>query len=69
MFLWVCVIVLLLSCGYLDFQIISLIILSTERSPPIEEVIQAGVVPRFVQFLVRDDFPQLQVFATLLSYF
>lgn len=40
----------------------SLIILFTERSPPIEEVIQAGVVPRFVQFLIRDDFPQLQVF-------
>ncbi|OIT29934.1 importin subunit alpha-2 isoform X1 [Nicotiana tabacum] len=35
-------------------------LLSIERSPPIEEVIQAGVVPRFVQFLVRDDFPQLQ---------
>lgn len=40
----------------------SLIIFFTERSPPIEEVIQAGVVPRFVQFLMRDDFPQLQVF-------
>lgn len=34
---------------------------SIERSPPIEEVIQAGVVPRFVEFLVREDFPQLQV--------
>ena len=34
---------------------------SVERSPPIEEVIQAGVVPRFVEFLVREDFPQLQV--------
>lgn len=33
----------------------------TERSPPIEEVIQSGVVPRFVEFLVREDFPQLQV--------
>ncbi|KAG5056048.1 hypothetical protein JHK85_008558 [Glycine max] len=31
-----------------------------ERSPPIEEVIQAGVVPRFVDFLMREDFPQLQ---------
>ncbi|KAI4978155.1 hypothetical protein ZWY2020_014709 [Hordeum vulgare] len=29
-------------------------------SPPIEEVIQSGVVPRFVQFLTREDFPQLQ---------
>ena len=32
-----------------------------ERSPPIEEVISAGVVPRFVEFLVRSDYPQLQV--------
>ncbi|KAL5065462.1 hypothetical protein RYX36_027199 [Vicia faba] len=35
-------------------------LLSIERSPPIEEVIQAGVVPRFVEFLMREDFPQLQ---------
>ncbi|OVA16841.1 Armadillo [Macleaya cordata] len=35
-------------------------LLSIERSPPIEEVIQSGVVPRFVQFLQREDFPQLQ---------
>ncbi|GAB2294296.1 Inositol monophosphatase 1 [Dionaea muscipula] len=35
-------------------------LLSVERSPPIEEVIQSGVVPRFVEFLVREDFPQLQ---------
>ncbi|CDP17235.1 unnamed protein product [Coffea canephora] len=35
-------------------------LLSIERSPPIQEVIQAGVVPRFVQFLMREDFPQLQ---------
>ncbi|KAJ6319021.1 hypothetical protein OIU76_014376 [Salix suchowensis] len=35
-------------------------LLSIERSPPIEEVIQAGVVPRFVEFLVREDFHQLQ---------
>ncbi|KAL2540458.1 Importin subunit alpha-1 [Abeliophyllum distichum] len=27
---------------------------------PIEEVIQYGVVPRFVEFLARDDYPQLQ---------
>lgn len=35
-------------------------LLSIERSPPIEEVIKAGVVPRFVQFLSKYDFPQLQ---------
>ena len=34
---------------------------SVERSPPIEEVIKAGVVPRFVVFLQKVDFPQLQV--------
>ncbi|KAK2645001.1 hypothetical protein Ddye_020196 [Dipteronia dyeriana] len=34
--------------------------LSIERSPPIEEVIQSGVVPRFVEFLMREDLPQLQ---------
>eukprot|EP00253_Pinus_taeda_P033761 PITA_33761 len=31
-----------------------------ECSPPIEEVIAAGVVPRLVEFLARDDFPQFQ---------
>lgn len=35
-------------------------LLSIERSPPINEVIESGVVPRFVVFLARDDFPQLQ---------
>ncbi|XP_071693359.1 importin subunit alpha-2-like [Rutidosis leptorrhynchoides] len=35
-------------------------LLSIEQSPPIEEVIQSGVVPRFVEFLLREDFPQLQ---------
>lgn len=35
-------------------------LLSIERSPPINEVINSGVVPRFVEFLARDDFPQLQ---------
>lgn len=32
-----------------------------ERSPPIDEVIKAGAVPRFVEFLGRHDLPQLQV--------
>ncbi|GAV71684.1 Arm domain-containing protein/IBB domain-containing protein [Cephalotus follicularis] len=35
-------------------------LLSIERLPPIEEVIKAGVVPRFVEFLDRHDLPQLQ---------
>merc|ERR1712100_970249 len=35
-------------------------LLSIERSPPIEEVIRSGVVPRFVQFLQCGDDPQLQ---------
>ncbi|KAG6434112.1 hypothetical protein SASPL_105734 [Salvia splendens] len=35
-------------------------LLSIERSPPIDEVIKAGVIPRFVEFLSRLDLPQLQ---------
>uniref|UniRef100_A0A7N0U9J2 Importin subunit alpha n=1 Tax=Kalanchoe fedtschenkoi TaxID=63787 RepID=A0A7N0U9J2_KALFE len=35
-------------------------LLSIERSPPIDEVIMAGVVPRFVQFLQKHDLPHLQ---------
>ncbi|THF95599.1 hypothetical protein TEA_016641 [Camellia sinensis var. sinensis] len=35
-------------------------LLSIECSPPIDEVIKAGVVPRFVEFLGRQDLPQLQ---------
>ncbi|BAF16606.1 importin subunit alpha-1b [Oryza sativa Japonica Group] len=35
-------------------------LLSIERSPPIEEVINTGVVPRFIAFLQREDYPQLQ---------
>jgi len=35
-------------------------LLSIERSPPIAEVIAAGVVPRFVQFLQCGDNPMLQ---------
>ncbi|KAK3012267.1 hypothetical protein RJ639_012178 [Escallonia herrerae] len=35
-------------------------LLSIERSPPIDEVIKAGVIPRFVDSLGRHDLPQLQ---------
>ncbi|PRQ17093.1 hypothetical protein RchiOBHm_Chr7g0191291 [Rosa chinensis] len=35
-------------------------LLSIEHSPPIEEVIQFGVVPRFVEFLMKENFHQLQ---------
>ncbi|KAI5064309.1 hypothetical protein GOP47_0020979 [Adiantum capillus-veneris] len=35
-------------------------LLSIVRSPPIQEVIDSGVVPRFVEFLLRDELPQLQ---------
>lgn len=35
-----------------------------EKSSPIEQVIQSAVVPRFVEFLFRDDLPQLQFEAT-----
>lgn len=32
----------------------------SERNPPIQNVIDAGVVPKFVEFLQRDDNPALQ---------
>ena len=35
-------------------------LLSIERAPPIQEVIEAGVVPYFVEFLKCEAFPQLQ---------
>ncbi|XVF57612.1 hypothetical protein PTKIN_Ptkin06aG0219300 [Pterospermum kingtungense] len=35
-------------------------LLSIEHSPPIDGVIKSGVVPRFVEFLGRQDLPQLQ---------
>ena len=35
-------------------------LLSKERNPPIDQVIQCGVVPRFIQFLTLNDAPLLQ---------
>ncbi|KAG8052253.1 hypothetical protein GUJ93_ZPchr0001g30353 [Zizania palustris] len=35
-------------------------LLSIERCAPIDEVIRSGVVPRFVEFLTREDYPKLQ---------
>lgn len=43
--------------------------ISSERSPPINEVIQSGVVPRFVEFLGRDEFSQLQVYYVAFMLF
>eukprot|EP00557_Chaetoceros_sp_GSL56_P010238 CAMPEP_0176482474 /NCGR_PEP_ID=MMETSP0200_2-20121128/3394_1 /TAXON_ID=947934 /ORGANISM="Chaetoceros sp., Strain GSL56" /LENGTH=540 /DNA_ID=CAMNT_0017878791 /DNA_START=42 /DNA_END=1664 /DNA_ORIENTATION=- len=35
-------------------------LLSIEKNPPIQQVIDSGVIPRFVEFLQRDDSPALQ---------
>ncbi|XP_045790638.1 importin subunit alpha-1-like isoform X1 [Trifolium pratense] len=48
-------------------------LLSNERSPPAEKVIekfiQCGVVPQFVKFLAMDDIPQIQYMAAwILAY-
>lgn len=43
---------------YLMLFYVLLVEMFSER---VEEVIQAGLVPRFVEFLTWDEFPQLQV--------
>lgn len=48
---------------------LTIVLLTVERSPPIDEVIKAGVVPRFVEFLGRHDLPQLQVCVIYSSFF
>uniref|UniRef100_A0A0D9Y7Y9 Importin subunit alpha n=1 Tax=Oryza glumipatula TaxID=40148 RepID=A0A0D9Y7Y9_9ORYZ len=35
-------------------------LLSVDHCPPIDEVIRSGVLPRFVEFLTREEYPQLQ---------
>lgn len=52
-------IILLMGYSYLNVNVH--LHACTERCPPIDEVIRAGVVPRFVEFLKRHDLPQLQV--------
>ncbi|GAU33882.1 hypothetical protein TSUD_66690 [Trifolium subterraneum] len=37
------------------------ILIKEERNLQIEEIIQSGVVPRFVEFIVREDMPELQI--------
>jgi len=44
-----------------SFCLLWLVEFFVERNPPINEVVQSGVVPHIVQFLSRDDFTQLQV--------
>jgi hypothetical protein len=36
-------------------------VLSIERNPPIQQVVDANVVPRFIEFMNNDDNPALQV--------
>lgn len=49
-------------------KLIDVACISAERNPPIEEVISQGVIPRFVQFLQRQDAPQLQVRDFLVAH-
>jgi hypothetical protein len=50
-----------LNCLLVYLLCVNVITDFVETNPPIEEIIQSGVVPLFVEFLVREDMPQLQV--------
>lgn len=51
---------IVLLTGYSYFNANDHLHACLERSPPIDDVIRAGAVPRFVEFLKRNDVPQLQ---------
>lgn len=42
-------------------------VLCSEPNPPIDEVIQTGIIPRFVEFLQRDNSWSLQVSSNFLN--
>ncbi len=44
-------------------------LLSQEVNPPIQQVIDANLVPKFIQFLQREDIPKIQVNLTKLTSF
>ncbi|CDP11176.1 unnamed protein product [Coffea canephora] len=51
----ICTVTFVMSGLFILFPVL-LLILIPEQSPPIQEVIQAGVVPRFVHYLITEDF-------------
>ncbi len=39
-------------------------ILSVQQDPPIQEIIDAGLVPKMIEFVKQSEYPQLQLEAT-----